>query len=335
MKAILKEIEVPEYDGNILRHPIKMLFAESEESNELYSFGTTVETQFCTIDEYDVKEGASEELFDEKVNYAKSLIGKAFEINLYKFTLKELTNDKYVAIEFSRPCGYDDWDFETIEDYHIASYMTKEDVVMSIKYSITMQGVQGLADGVLSDESTEEITTELFFPKPIPEKKHFNMPYDKYPNVNSSYIVNEIPVKDISKGRNLAYQIEDRDIKEYEFDRYVHEIEKYRSKVKEVKSENESLRKKLFFWEPKVTVEELKLSSNVLSLMKDCIILGKEYPSDCEKADREYAEECEKRLRKQFMGEESDEKDFKDKWLEFRQALRKKYKGKDVIKPIN
>jgi hypothetical protein len=35
------------------------------------------------------------------------------------------------------------------------------------------------------------------------------------------------------------------------------------------------------------------------------------------------------------MGEESDEKDFKNKWLEFRQALRKKYKGKDVIKPIN
>lgn len=44
MKAILKEIEVPEYDENMLRHPIKMLFAESEESNELYRFGTNVET---------------------------------------------------------------------------------------------------------------------------------------------------------------------------------------------------------------------------------------------------------------------------------------------------
>lgn len=334
MKAILKEIEVPEYDGNMLRHPIKMLFAESEESNELYSFGTTVETQFCTIDEYDVKEGASEELFDEKVKFANTLVGKTFEINLYKFTVKELTDNKYEAFEFTT-YFYDDCDFDTVEDYHIASYMTKEDVIQNLKYSITRQGIDGVVEGVLSDETTEEITTELFFPKPIPEKKHFNIPYDKYPNLNSNYIVNEIPVKDISKGRNLAYQIKDRDFPEYEFDRYVHEIEKYRSKAKEVKSENESLRKKLFFWEPKVTVEELKLSSNVLSLMKDCIILGKEYPSDCEKADREYAEECEKRLRKQFMGEESDEKDFKDKWLEFRQALRKKYKSKDVIKPIN
>ena len=335
MKAILKEIEIPEFDDIMLRHPIKMLFAESEESEEIYRFGTSIESQFCNKGEFDLKEGMPDKLVEEKVNYAKSLIGTAFEISLYKFTVKELTNDKYVAIEFSRPRGYDDWDFDTIEDYHIASYMTKEDVVMNIKYSITMQGVQGLADGVLPDESTEEITTELFFPKPIPEKKHFSMPFDKYPNINSSYIVNEIPLKDISKGRNLAYQIENRDIKEYEFDNYIREIEKYRSTVREAKQENESLRKKLFFWEPKVTVEELKISSNVLSLMKVCIILGKEYPSDCEKADKEYVEECEKSLRKQFIGEDSDEKDFKDKWLEFRQALRKKYKGKDVVKPIN
>lgn len=335
MKAILKEIEIPEIKGIMLRHPIKMLFAESEESEEIYRFGTTIESQFCNKDEFDLKEGMPDKLVEEKINYAKSLIGKAFEINLYKFTIKELTNDKYVAIEFSRPCGFGNWDFKTIEDYHIASYMTKEDVVMNIKYSITMQGVQGLADGVLPDESTEEITTELFFSKPIPEKKHFNIPYDKYPNLNSHYIVNEIPVRDISKGRNLAYLIEDRDIKEYEFDNYIREIEKYRSRVREAKLENESLRKKLFFWEPKVMVEELKLPSNVLSLMKDCIILGKEYPSDCEEADMEYAEECGKRLMKQLMGEDSHDIGFKDKWLEFRQALKKKYKGKDVIKPIN
>ena len=213
--------------------------------------------------------------------------------------------------------------------------MTKEDVIQNLKYSITRQGIDGVVEGVLSDETTEEITTELFFPKPIPEKKHFNIPYDKYPNLNSNYIVNEIPVKDISKGRNLAYQIKDRDFPEYEFDRYVHEIENYRSKVRAAKMENESLRKTLFFWEPKVVVEELKLSSNVISLMKDCIILGKEYPTDCDKADREYAEECEKRLRKKFLGEDAGEKDFKTKWLEFRQALRKKYKGKDVIRPVN
>lgn len=335
MRAILKEIEVPEFNDNMLRHPIKMFFAETEESDELFRFGTTIETQYCNKDEYDIKEGLPEKLAEEKISNAKSLIGKTFEINLYKFTVKELTNGKYVAIEFSKPCGYDDWDFETIEDYHIASYMSKEDVVTSIKYSITMQGVQGLADGVLPDESTEEITTELFFPKPIPEKKNFEIPYSKFPNLTASYIVNEVAVKDIRKGCNLAYQIREWDIPHYDFDKYIHQIEDYRSRVRAAKATNESLRKKIFFWEPKEVVEELKLNQNVISLFKDSIILGKSHPAECEKADHEYAEECEKRLRKQFMGEDMDEKDFKDKWLEFRQALRKKYRGKEVIKPIN
>lgn len=335
MKAILKEIEVPEYKDNILRHPIKMYFAETEESEEIFRFGTTIETQFCTKDEYDVKEGLPEKMVEGKISYAKSLVGKTFEINLYKFTVKELTNGKYVAIEFSRPCGYDDWDFETIEDYHIASYMSKEDVLMSTKYSITLQGIQGLADGVLQDESTEEITTELFFSKPVPEKKHFDIPYGNYPNLTASYIVNEVSVKDIRKGCNLAYQIEERDIPYYDFDKYIHQIEDYRSKVRAAKAINESLRKKIFFWEPKEVVDELKLSQNVISLFKDCIILGKSQPAECDKADHEHAEECEKRLRKQFMGEDMDEKDFKEKWLEFRQALRKKYRGKEVISPVN
>jgi len=335
MKAILKEIEVPKFENFMLRHPIKMLFAETEKSEEIFRFGTNIETQFCTKDEYDLKEGLPDKFVEEKISYANSLVGKYFEINLYKFTVKELTNGKYVAIEFSRPCGYDDWDFETIEDYHIASYMTKEDVVMSIKYSITMQGVQGLADGVLTDESTEEITTELFFSKPIPEKKNFEMNYRNYPNLTSSYIVNEIAVKDIRKGCNLAYQIRERDIPHRDFDKYIHQIEDYRSKVSAAKVTNESLRKKFFFWEPKEVVEELKLSPNVISLFKDSIILGKVYPTECEKADHEYARECEKRLRKQFMGDDTDENEFKDKWLEFRQALRNKYRGKDVIRLVN
>lgn len=334
MRAILKGIEVIESNNYMLKHPIKMLFADSEGSDELFRFGTTIETQFCTKYEYDLKEGLPDKLAEEKIRYANSLIGKTFEINLYKFTVKELTNGKYVAIEFSRPCSYDDWDFETIEDYHVASYMTKDDVITSIKYSITMQGIQGLADGVLPDESTEEITTELFFSKPIPEKKNFEIPYNKYPNLTTSYIVNEVAVKDIRRGCNLAYQIRECDIPHYDFDKYIHQIEDYRSRVRAAKAKNESLRKKLFFWEPKEIVEELNLSPNVISLFKDSIILGKVYPAECEKADHEYAEKCENRLRKQFLGEDIDEKEFKDKCLEFRQALRKKYRGKEVLKSI-
>ena len=335
MKAILKEIEVLASIGYMRKHPIKMLFAETEKSDELFTFGTTLEVQFCTKDEYDIKEGLPNKLVEEKINYAKSLIGKAFEINLYKFTVKELTDGKYVAFEISRTQGYDEWAFETyktIEDYHIASYMTKEDVVMGIKYSITMQGVQGHAVGILPDESTEEITMGLFFPKPIFEKKNFDIPYNKYTYLTAKYIVNEVPFKDIRKGCNLAYQIGEWDIPHYDFDKYIHQIEDYRSKVRAAKAINESLRTKIFFWEPKEVVEELKLSQNVISLFKDCIILGKNYPAECEKADHEYAEECEKRLRKLFMSKDMDKKDFKEKWIEFWQALRNKYRGKKVIK---
>lgn len=334
MKAILKDIEAPEVGYFAIRHPLKMIFAETADSDNLYYFGTTIETQFCTQDEFDLTEGLSDALAEEKICNAKSLIGKTFEINLYDFTVKELTNGKYVAVEFSKPCGYDDWDYETVEDYHIASYMTKEDTVMDIKYSITMQAVQGLADGMLPDESTEKITMDLFFPKPIPQKEVYDVPYSKYPNLTAGYIVNELATKDILKGCHLAYQIKERDISYYDFDKYIRQIEDYRSRVNEAKTINESLRKKLFFWEPKEVVEELKLSPNVVSLFKDCIILGKTYPSACEKADHEYAAECKKRLKKQFMNEDADEEDFKEKWLEFKQSLRKKYKGKEVLKPI-
>lgn len=327
MKAILKKIEIAEYNEYM---PNRILMFFTRESEELYRFGTTVETQFCTADEYDAREGISEELFDEKVKYAKTLVGKTFEINLYKFTVKDLTNNKYKAFKFKTDI-YDDNLPYTVENYLIASYMTEEDVIQNLKFSITKQGIDGLVEGVLLDESTEKITAELFFTKQIQEKKNFIIPYDKYYNLNYKYIVNEIPVNYINKGINLAYQIKERDFPKYEFNRYVHEIEDYRSKVKLAKMENNSLRKMLFFWEPNVVVEELKLSSNIISLMKDCIILGKEYPADCNKADREYAEECEKRLRKRFLGEDVDEKDFKTKWLEFSQALNRKYRGKHVI----
>lgn len=330
MKAILKEIEAFKYDGNKLRHPIKMLFAKSEESDELYHFGTTVEEQFCTTGEYDVKKGLSEEMFNEKVRYAKSLVGNTFEINLYKFTVEEMTGNKYRAFEFTPYYS----EKRTIEEYHVAAYMSKEDVILNLKYFITIEGIQGVAVGVLADWSTEKITTELFFPKTITQKKNFDIPYHRYPNINTRYIVTDVSVNDIRKGRNLAYQIKDRDFPVYELDRYIHEIEDYRSKLRAAKMENESLRKKLFFWKPKVVVEELKLSPYVISLMKDCIILGKEYPSDCRNADREYAEYCEKQLRKKFMGEDTDEKDFKNRWIEFRKLLRKKYQGKSVIKVL-
>ena len=43
MKAILKQIEIPEYEDILFnRHPIKMLFAESVDSEELYHFWNNI-----------------------------------------------------------------------------------------------------------------------------------------------------------------------------------------------------------------------------------------------------------------------------------------------------
>lgn len=332
MKAFFKGIEVLKGKEFMQKHPIRMVFSESVESDELYYFGTTIEDQFCTIEEYDLEEGLSDIFLAEKINYVKSLVGITFEINLYKFTVKDLTKNKYIAFDFIE--DFDSIDSNIIKDYHIASYMTKEDVILNQKYIITMQGLNNRAYGVLPDKSTEKISAELFF-KPILEKKHFEIPYDKYPNLNAHYIMNEVPIKEFSKGRHLAYQIKDRDIPEYDFDKYIHQIEDYRLRVKSAKMTNNSFRKKLFFWEPKEVVKELILSPDVISMLTDCIILGRIYPSDCEEADKIYTEECEKKLRKKYMNENVDKNEFIKKWFDFKKTMRKKYQGKSVIKVAN
>lgn len=201
--VILKEIEFCEHKSYMRHHKIKMIFAEKEDSEELYTFYSTIEVQYCTKEELE-NGSLSDSLIEKKKAFAEKQIGKAFEINLYKFTVRELTNDRYIAFRVSESRDYYDLDVQ-IDDYFIASYMTKQDVIMGIKYSITMKGLKGLASGVLQDYSTEKITEELFFSKPIPEKPHFDIPYNKYLNLTDSYIINEVAIEDVRKGCNLAY----------------------------------------------------------------------------------------------------------------------------------
>lgn len=197
-----------------------------------------------------------------------------------------------------------------------------------------MQGLQRTAKGILSDGSKETITTDLFFPKPVPEIKQYIIPYGKYPNLTNNHIVNEIDINEIRKGYHLANRIKGRIIPEYDFDRYICQIEDYRSKVSAAKITNESLRKKVLFWQPKLVVEELKLDSNFISIAIDSIILSRLYPSDCEEARKEYVAGREKRMREKYMHENVDENEFKDKFYEFRKVMRKKYQGKSVVKVV-
>ena len=95
MKAILKEIRTGYFDE--FYHKITMCFSKSIESDELYFFNTSLEHQFCTDEERIA--GLSEDLVEEKVCYANTLIGRWFEINLYKISIKEISNQHYIALE--------------------------------------------------------------------------------------------------------------------------------------------------------------------------------------------------------------------------------------------
>lgn len=330
MGAILKKVEAREYQDRLPLHPIKMLFTKTSESDEFYTFETTIEKQFCTKDEYELSEGVSQQFFQEKVDYADSLVGMKFEVNLFKFTVKELTSNRYVAFEYMT--GYTS---QTVKEYRIASYMTKEDVVLRMKYIKTLQAYQGDLYGVLPDGTREEIARDFFFSKPTPEKKHFDIPYENFPNLNDRFIVNEASINEIRDGHYLAITINEYNLSESDFNTFLDQIEDYRSKVRATKAANESIRKKIFFWESKEVVEELKLSPNVISMCIDSIILDRLYHNDCTEAKKAYQAECERKLREKFMHEDVGKQDFKKKFTEFSKSMANKYKGKEKIKPID
>ena len=330
MRAILKKIDVPSHNGFWPVHQMLMYFVKSEESDELYRYKTSVEQQFCTKEEFDIKVGLSDELLEKKIEFGRSLVGLEFEVNLYKFMVKDLTNNKYVGIRFSS--YFFDIEPEVVEEYRIATYMTQEDALINLKQSIAMRLINGVVEGILSDGSIENVTKEILFPEPPPERKYFDIPYDKFPDINSDSIMNEISTSVISNGYYLATQLKEGKISEYEFDNNVKKIENYRIKICEAKKANESLRKKVFFWEPKETVEELKLYQDFITIAKDCIILYRLYPRECEEARNAHMKEIKKRILKE-LGE--DEQEFREQMIEERKALLKKYKGKEVLRPID
>lgn len=163
MKAVLNKIELCDNSNSILKiHPIIMYFADTTNNKELYSYRTTIESQFCNKNEYDWKDGLPNQVIEEKINYARSFIGKTYEINLYMITVEELTNKRYVELEIVTSHGcYDETN--RIKNYYHATYMSKEDWIQKLKYTITINGMQGLIYGITPLNISEEITKDLFF----------------------------------------------------------------------------------------------------------------------------------------------------------------------------
>lgn len=169
MKAILKEIRNGHIDE--FYHPITMCFSKSLDSEELYYFNTSLERQFCTDEER--LAGLSKVLEEEKVRYASSLIGRWFEINLYKISIEEITDQHYVALDI-----FDDEECESrrITEFQVATFMTKEDAIEKRKYMIVNSKEN--IEGVLSGGITEEITINSIFPPKMATHVHIEIPYE-------------------------------------------------------------------------------------------------------------------------------------------------------------
>lgn len=321
MDAILRDIKIWKNDDSY--HRINMMFSAPSNDEELFGYTTSIENQYCTEEERE--EDLSDEDLEEKLLFAKSQIGLYFDVNLYKISIQELTNNNYWA--FQVPVS----EFETrnMTEYRIATYMTREDTIANLRFKALFNNS---IKGILANGATEAIKIEYLFPPSIRQQKTFEIPYTKFCNLTPEYILQFASIDEIRKGRYLAFELKDSIIAQSDFDKSIQQIEDYRSRLIKAKAVNESLRKKIFFWESKEVVEKLNLRLNFISMAIDSIILYRLYPADCERARKEYVEECEKRLRKKYLNEDPNKEFLKDRRLVFFKTLKEKYRGMSIIK---
>lgn len=155
MSAILKKIDyLEDLVLEDTRHPIVMYFSKSESDNELYPFRTTLEKQYCTNEE--LTNGILDVEVENVLFDANKQVGQKFDINLYKFKVSELTDGLFVALT---PC-YSDW---KIYYYKRASFMSREDMYLTLKYRICLEGLMGDIFGITSYGKEKRIDQTLIF----------------------------------------------------------------------------------------------------------------------------------------------------------------------------
>lgn len=339
MSGILKDVRLLEgFVVEDMLHPINMLFIKDGNETEVYPYQTSVENQFCSLTES--KNGLLDDDADEKLKILKSYIGKKFDINLYKFSVSELTDGKYVAVD-----DVDSYEDETqIREFRRATFKSREDIAIQLKFNICISGMDGRFVGITKDGSEEDIDYTLVFPPQNEEPKNYDIPYEGFPEITEYFILNEMPIENIEKGQYLAVSLKYDKIKQFDGRYLIRRFEEYRKKVCEVNFRNSTLRKKVAFWEPKETVEPFDPTKGtiiecdrktVLEFFKDSYILSKTYPKDCNDAKDEYYRKCEDRIREEYYHEEKGEKRVKDKLKEILKEQSSRYKGKAMIKMLD
>lgn len=319
-------------------HPVNMYFSKDENETETYPYQTALEDQFCSPAER--KNGLPDEVADEKLAILKSYIGRKFDINLYKFSVSELTDGKFVAVDDT-----DSYEDDTIiREFRRATFKSREDIAVQLKFNICLSGMDGRFVGITKDGDEEKIDYTLIFPPQQEEPKNYDIPYDGFPEIDEYFILNEMPIENIEKGQYLAASLKYDKIKHFDGSYLIRRFEEYRKKVREANFRNSTLRKKIAFWEPMETVGPFDPTKGtviecdrktVLDFFKDSYILSKTYPKDCYKAKEDYHRKCEDELRERFCYEEKGERRVKDKLKEILKEQASRYKGKAKIKMID
>ena len=316
MSGILKKVQYLESIAiEDMLHPINMYFVKDENDSEVYPYQTAIEDQFCSPAER--KNGLLDDDAAEKLKTLKSCIGRKFDINLYKFPVSELTDGKYVALD-----DVDSYEDDTqIREFRRATFKSREDIAIQLKFNICLSGMDGRFVGITKDGDEEDIDYTLIFPPQQEEPKSYDIPYEGFPEITEYFILNEMPIENIEKGQYLAASLKYDKITQFDGSYLIRRFEEYRKKVREVNFRNSTLRKKIAFWEPQETVEPFDPTKGtiiecdrktVLDFFKDSYILSKTYPKDCDKAKEDYYRKCEDDLRERFNYEAKGEKRVKD-----------------------
>jgi len=339
MSGILKDVQfLDSFAIEDMFHPINMYFIKDENDSDVYPYQTAIEDQFCSPAER--KNGLLDDDAAEKLKILRSCVGKKFDINLYKLSVSELTDGKFVAVD-----DIDSYEDDTqIKEFRRATYKSREDIAVQLKFNICLAGMDGRYVGITKDGDEEDIDYTLIFPPQQEEPKIYDIPYEGFPEITENFIMNEMPIENIEKGQYLAASLKYNKIKEFDGSYLIRRFEEYRKKVREVFFRNNTLRKKIAFWEPKETVEPFDPTKGtiiecdrktVLDFFKDSYILSKTYPKDCNDARDEYYRICEDRIREEYYHEEKGEKRVKDKLKEILKEQSLRYKGKAKIKMLD
>ena len=164
MEAYLVDIKVGYKDD--IYTSIIMKFASSMDSLDLYNYKTSLYTQYCSKEDRE-KEELSDDEINKYLQLAYSQIGNKFIINLYKISVKELTNNLYVAFCIDGE--------KIVKDYYMASYMSKEDVIKELLLLLLYHSFDFNFNlmGVLPNGKREDLSADLIPLLKINNREHY------------------------------------------------------------------------------------------------------------------------------------------------------------------